>query len=524
MKRLFFLALAFTAVVFLHAQVITWAVKPGTYTKIDSCWGDLYYVYNGNKIGVINGDGTVIVVPEASRITGFYDELALVLKSIGGQERIMGILSVEGQYAEVVGQYYTIPNQEFFSEGFLTVMTQNGNAGYMNTNGTLVKEYNVSFVAPFSEGYAVVGEGGESQNFGIIDKRFNNLQISLTSMSPLWNGASVYNGVAIVWDGNGNVYEFNPRQGGPCTVVKDKTIKGYLKSCDYNPDFDYLGGLAKLTNRPENVVYERPIRSAQTVPATAEENKYGYIVDGKVILPCQFEQAESFHGKYAIVMSNGKYGLLCLNGVNDSFSVQAANPNISYRSSKGKNIAHKFGVTLPRLWTERNVDVKLKDENNIPVSVANNGGSCEFYADGATGTKKYKVEIEGEGLLLWSGEVAYKYAKESDPVIVSDATGRNFTDLSISLRIANTQADKNNLCCIKATIFNPNPTSITTKVLWYGSSLLEGSNKTVTIPANGNVVVDIYLKVLKAKAGETVTVTTNAGGKETLSGLQLIPF
>ena len=160
----------------------------------------------------------------------------------------------------------------------------------------------------------------------------------------------------------------------------------------------------------------------------------------------------------------------------------------------------------------------------MPVSVTNNGGSCEFLADGATETKKYIVEVEGEGLLLWSGEIAYKYAKESEPVIVSDGARKNFTDLSVSLRIANSQADKNNLCCIKATIFNPNAASVTTKVLWYGSSLLEGSNKTVTIPANGKAVVDIYLKVLKAKAGETVTVMTNAGGKDTLSGLQLIPF
>ena len=524
MKRLLFVALVFTAVISVQAQVITWAVKPGIYTKIEPCWEDLYFVYNGNRIGVINGDGTVIVAPDASRITGFYDGLALVLKSVGGQERILGILTVDGQYAEVGGNYYTIPNQEFFSEGFLTVMTQNGNAGYMNTNGTLVKEYNVSFVAPFSEGYAVVGEGGESQNFGIVDKRFNNLQISLPSMSPLWNGTSVYKGIAIVWDGNGTIYEFNPQKGGTCTVLKDKTVKGLLKSCDYNPDFDYLGGIAKLTGRPERVEYEQRARSSQTVAATAEGSKYGYVKNGKTILPFQFEQAEDFHGKSAIVRSTGRDGLLCLNDVSDSFSAQAANPSISYRSSRSKNITHKFGVTLPRLWTVQNVEVKLKDENGMPVSVTNNGGSCEFLADGATETKKYIVEVEGEGLLLWSGEIAYKYAKESEPVIVSDGARKNFTDLSVSLRIANSQADKNNLCCIKATIFNPNAASVTTKVLWYGSSLLEGSNKTVTIPANGKAVVDIYLKVLKAKAGETVTVMTNAGGKDTLSGLQLIPF
>ena len=43
-----------------------------------------------NNPNDFNGDGRVVVSPEASRITGFYGGLALVLKSDGGKERILG--------------------------------------------------------------------------------------------------------------------------------------------------------------------------------------------------------------------------------------------------------------------------------------------------------------------------------------------------------------------------------------------------------------------------------------------------
>ena len=173
MKRIFLLIAIVCLVMQIHAQLITWAVKPGVYTKIEPCWGDMYFAYKGNSIGVINGDGSVIVPPEANRITGFYGGLALVLKSDGGKEKILGILSTDGSYSKVDGTYFTIPYQEFFSESLLTVTTPKGQAGYMNGNGVIVKSFNVSFISPFSEGYAVVGE---KTDFSIIDKRFNALK------------------------------------------------------------------------------------------------------------------------------------------------------------------------------------------------------------------------------------------------------------------------------------------------------------------------------------------------------------
>ena len=233
-----------------------------------------------NTLGVINGDGSVIVTPEANRITGFYGGLALVLKTDGGQERILGILSTDGSYSKVDGTYFTIPYQEFFSEGLLTVTTPRGQAGYMNGNGVIVKNFNVSFISPFSEGYAVVGE---NEDYSIIDKRFNTLSIQLGTVSQVYGGSNVYKGVAVVWDGNGKFYNFDVNRGTSKKISEPNSL-----------DYDYMYCFSSITKRPEKVPYENPQRSSVSLTVAEKGGKYGYVSNGKPILPYQFEDAEDF--------------------------------------------------------------------------------------------------------------------------------------------------------------------------------------------------------------------------------------
>ena len=509
MKKKFLLTVMVFTVMQIHAQLINWAVKPGVYTKIEPCWGDMYFAYKGTTIGVINGDGSVIVTPEANRITGFYGGLALVLKSDGGQERILGILSTDGSYSKVDGTYFTIPYQEFFSEGLLTVTTPKGQAGYMNGNGTVVKSFNVSFISPFSEGFAVVGE---NEDYSIIDKRFNTLSIQLGTVSQVYGGSNVYKGVAVVWDGNGKFYNFDVNRG-TCKKISEPS----------SLDYDYMYCFSAITKRPEKVPYEDPQRSSISLPVTEEGGKYGYVSNETTILPYQFEYAEDFHGKSAIAKVGGKYALLSLHNTNDTFNAKA-NSDIKYRKSSGKDLVHQFGITLPTLWNDDNVTVRLKDDDGTLVNISNNGNSYEFKANGGNGTKKYNVEIDGDGMLLWQGEIAYNYTIVPDPQKTDEGKLVVFKPLTVTLKAANTQADKNNRCYVKATISNPNSEAITATVSMTGSNLLEAVSQRITIPAYGSKDISTYFIVKKATSGQKVTVSTTAGGKATLDGLQLIPF
>ncbi len=510
MKRILFLIAIVCPIIQMHAQVITWAVKPGVYTKIEPCWGDMYFAYQNNTIGVINGDGRVIVAPEANRITGFYGGLALVLKSDGGQERILGILSTDGSYSKVDGTYFTIPYQEFFSEGLLTVTNPRGQAGYMNGNGVIVKNFNVSFISPFSEGYAVVGE---NEDYSIIDKRFNTLNIQLGTVSQVFGGSNVYKGVAVVWDGNGKFYNFEVNSGTSKRISEPNSL-----------DYDYLYCFSSITKRSEIVPYEDSQRLSVSLQVREKDGKYGYETNGRTILPYQFEYAEDFHGNYAIVKAKGQYALLSLRNVNDGFDAKASS-NIKYRKSAGKDLVHKFGISLPTVWDKEHVTVKLRDDDGVPVNISKNGSSYEFKANGGNGSKKFNVEIDDDGMILWQGEIVYNYTIEAEPIVIHDdkEMGR-YKTLTVSLKVTNSQADKNNRCYVKATISNPNPDAITTTVSMTGSNLLEAVSQRVTIPAYGSKDVSSYFTVKKATSGQKVTVSTTAGGMATLDGLQLIPF
>ena len=520
MKRTLLLIAAACMAALVQAQVITWSVSPGTYTKIEPYWGDMFLVHNGNKTGVINGDGFEVIEPQSGRITGFYDSVALVLKSSQGKERVVGILSADGSYTEVDGTYYTIENQDFFSEGYLTVQTASGSCGYMNTNGQLVKEYQVLFVSPFSEGYAVVGEGGDSHNFSIIDSHFKEQQISLTSMSPLWNGTNVYEGVAIVWDGSGNIFEFRPRSGGPCTPVRDKVVKDILKKSDYNPDYDFLGSLAKLTNRPVNVSFDEPERPRTTLQASQKNGKFGYAKGQDIILPYQFEQAESFHGNYAIVKTNGKYALLALHQDDGEFQAKATNAEIKYQKGSGRNLTHKFAVTLPTVWNTRDVTVRVKDAEGITADITNNGNSYEFKDDGGNDkeTRKYSVTLNSDGMLLWQGEITYSYSVEDVPPPPPAEKA-----LSVVLKMVNKDADRNNRCYVNAVVSNPNATAVTATVSITGSNLLTAVKKTVTVPAHASTTVTTFFTLAKSVHRGKVSASTSKGGSASLD-VQLIPF
>lgn len=525
MKRILFLiAVAFSAIIPSYAQLITWSVKPGVYSKIEPCCADMYFVYKGNDIGVINGDGIVIVAPDASRITGFYESYALVLKSESGREKILGVLSENGTYSPVSGDYYTIPKQEFFSEGFATVTNPNGNAGYMNTKGQVEKLFDVTFVTPFTEEYATVGEG---RDFRIIDKRFNPLQITIPSNSPIYGGSGVYKGEAIVWDGEASLFSFNV-SNGMCNKIKNDGLKKAIKNNLI--EWDYLGCFSSITKRPESVSYEQTKRSSETLNATEQGGKFGYAKNGKTILPCQFEQAENFHGNYAIVKSNGQPALLVLRNSDETFAANPTNTEIKYKEKEATALPHKFRISVPSLWNTENINVKIKDINGALIPTSYSEGTFEFKSDGGEDkeTRRFEVELECDRLWLWNGDITYNYEKEKRtiPPVIIDNIKPNFKPLSVSLKTKNTQADKNNRCYVEATITNPNSDAINATVYIKGSNLLETEtpNQKITVPANGTKVISTFFTVTKAVSGQTITVSTSAGGTATLDGLQLIPF
>ncbi len=524
-RRLSILSLFCLLAVALQAQVATWGVRPGIYSNIETLAGDLFVVTKDGRAGVIGSDGTVVVPAEASRITGFYEGYALALKSESGQERILGILSKDGRFRKVDGTYFAIPEQEFFSGGLLSMMDSRGNAGYMDTQGVVKKTFDgIEWCSPFSEGYASIGY---EKSYRLIDSGFNIVKVQL-GIAPLWGGANPYKGQAILWDGNGKFYDFDINTGVARPASGAMVAK--LKPYNYNFKYDYLGCLDFITNRGNAIPYEKDGQTGVAqLKASEKGGKYGYVnSNGDVVVPYQFDAAQPFYGDRAIVKTGNSYGLLRLHLTDEAFKVNN-NPAISYKRSGSRNIQHRFSLTAPAPWNGKKLVVRLTDPDGVGIDIEERGGSYEFRADGGKGTKTFSVDVEGDGLKLWSGRVEYTYTPEKEQAIVATPVEPavktiSKKDLKVTLTMRNKEADSNNRCYVRATVTNLNATPVTANVSFAGSSLLAAKSERVTIPANGSKTIDTYFTLTKAAIGQKVTCTTSAGGSATLDGLQLIPY
>ena len=479
----------------MKAQFVTWAILPGEYDKIEYCADNLFKVTKGGNVDYVNGSGKVI--PElsgADRITGFYEGHALVLKNKNGKERILGVLSAKGQFTPMQVECYAIPGKEFCSEGFIPVKFGTGKVGYVRTDGTFAHDFDKSIkeVDPFSEGYAVVGRGSNSQ---LVNTNFEPLRFRIDGVTE--RITSVYQGKAIIANSRDKCYELDVKeQKAPPPIHKAPT-----------PEFDYLGCLQERTKRPKTVPYDEV---QGEVKSSKQGGKYGYDDGAMIFIPFQFDEAITLCGRQAIVKYNGKYALLSIHkGTFDASPAERG--EIVYKKSKAKGLSHKFTLRRPNDFDGNNPQVSVKrDGTAIPAKLSD--GQYEFYADAAKGKKYYTVEVSDQGLIIWEGPLAYEYIAKGDyPPPPPDTIISNI-DLTISLSVTQ-NADKNNKCYVTATVYNPRNEAVTTTVTITGTNGFNDVSQTITIPAKSSENVTSYFMVKKDVKNASVRATESATGQ-----------
>lgn len=409
--------LAFASVM-ANAQMAKWAVKPGIYEKIEPFWENLYLVYQQGKVGIVDGTGNVVAPVEAQYVTGFYDGYALVLgKPNDGAKTpkpILGIVSKQGTYAKVSGEYFTIPTQEFVSEGLLTARNAGGNVCYLDINGKLSHEIKengvVENVFPFSGGYSFYFTSDAKNRVRIIDKSFRQITYKIDSNEYVRYAANWLGGVFMLWNTSGKSFMLKIGENNN-VAIEDKRFNK-IKSLQ----LDYLGGYKDMTKAPESVTYDKMQRGRLLMTSTMQNNRYGYTYNGKVVLPCQFDKADSMYGNSAIVVLNGEYGLLTVGNTNGEFRAAAINPDMKFKKNENTNIAHRFSLTVPNFYDNVSVRVFATDHKELRANRVD-VNTFEFQSPRVEeGDKRYDVEVGYEGLKLWEGSIYYRYELKKDPV------------------------------------------------------------------------------------------------------------
>lgn len=388
-------------VISCYGQTAYWIVEPSTYNEIKYIAPNIYKVTKNGKIGLINAAGEVIADPVNDEMTGFYENKALLLKSDGNGDRIIGCVTGKGIYYKFANAFYTLNGQVFFSDGVITVGDENKKLGYVDEKGNPVLGFDGKYdkIKPFTEGYASVFS---KKKYSLIDKDGQPVRLAFDGVGEVYGGTNVYKGTAYVWDTNGKFYTYNVEKGGFCK--KTKTPEN-TSSVDYLYRFSCISGLGK---QPTYTAQEAPKIFDPGFPSVVAGPKgKGYAIEGKTVIKEQFSEAGPFLTGAAIVKNDGRCGMLGYTK-DDGFSAFSTSQTIRTRRNQAAKC--NFTIQVPKAWRNKDINVSITDSEGSPLqSTFTNNTLVLDVVPTTDETITYHIYISGSGLSLWDGTVSQKY-------------------------------------------------------------------------------------------------------------------
>lgn len=503
MKRYLTFVTAFFVSLSVYCQSADWLVVPNKYSEISFFAPNMYKVTENEKIGIINSKGKVLVPAQYDAINLFYEGRTIFVNYTSRGIKVMGVLSEDGKAYYTNDDFYVFNDYMYYSEGFLPVKDSEGRYGYLNEQARPAFEFIDEEVKPFSEGRAVVGSG---ETFCWITPDGSKILPRLKNGEYPYGGTNFSDGTAYTWDESGDVMILN----SDGTSEKARIDINQLQ-VDYMFRSDTEYGL--------EVPYSKYSETFDDVWHPEVSNgKWSYMSDsGKLLMPFQFETAEPFSDGVAIASTDGKYGLLHLVADKSVFYTRASNKAMVF--SKGSSCNCEFQLSIPEKWKNQEVTVIVKDpETNEVISinkVGKNDYSFSYKPDASRNQdeKKFNVEVNNNGVKLWTGEQVFNFIQR--------------VKLAARLSVNNAVANSNDMCTVTAVVKNPSSIPVTTKVTLSGggtNAQFNGKTVTITIPPYSSRTVSSSFLVKKVVLNGWCEVSTSDGAGQRRSNLQFKPF
>lgn len=479
------------------SQTVTWQMPPRDYNAVVRIGKDLFKVEKGGKYGLVKADGSVVLDTKVDDMTSLYSDRALVMQRENGKNIVLGVLSAYGDYHGFAKKYYTIAGQEFYSDGLLTVADESGSVGYIDDEGNAVLGFDGRFdnIKPFTEGYAAVFK---NEAYSLINKRGVEAEM-IIGVGEVYGGTNVCNGIAYIWDTDGNMFTFDVRTG-KCDKAKEPS----------NNEPDYLYCYQGASGRGVEPSYaEMKYTGVEGPEPYAKDGLYGYSSAGFQFSP-QFSSATPFVDGLSVVGLNGRIGILKYLETERPFALTVPDETIRYH--KGNSVACPFGLQVPDAVRGSAIKVKVKNSSDVEMTVTDKGeGKYTFDIMPDDGTMDFVVGVTADGLNLWEGKASYMFKKHIMP-------------LTARINVAGHKADATDKIAVTATVTNPNDEPVTAEVRITGSNCLVPKSATVTVPAKGNRQLTTVFVVKEKTAGQHASVTTTKGGSASTGSLTLESF
>ena len=228
----------------------------------------------------INNLDTPVCTNKFSQIGYFFEEVTFAQQKA---ETPLLLIDKKGNTIKTIEypEYGKILMAHNFKEGLALIYTENKKYGYINTKGDVIIKPYYDYAYDFSEGVAIVGIAN------------TNNQISYSVINR--KGAILF-----------NIQLQNSRLNG--TYSCDRLLYKNQHRCAY---LDKHGNTALFLSK--NIIEASEFKHNTALALTAQG--IGFIAkDGKITIPCQYEQGRILSSQRAAIKKNGKWGLTDLNG------------------------------------------------------------------------------------------------------------------------------------------------------------------------------------------------------------------
>lgn len=333
------LAVLLMAVSVLSAQIPQWIIHP-KYSSIKILGNGFYVVSQNGKYGMMNDKEEMVVPLEYDNMSQFKEGMALLYQN----GKFVAYVNDEGRVTDIAAHSYAPVASFAFSDNYLLVSNRTGYYYVHAKTGATIGPFSDGM--PFCEGYAAVKVpkslkhvfDGTSvlQYISSATGRPVDLPTADIDADDVDFLSSVSNGKSIVV-AKKRVYEYDFNEGVLRPLSMDGTDnkkarvytperlvapvqqgKGYVIPLkDGTMSFDgkmrltairYNGQEVQTFDVPEDYEPE-PVSSFRGVSFDDTE-LLGLSYNGDILLPAQFERISKLVGDEALVLVNGKYGVL----------------------------------------------------------------------------------------------------------------------------------------------------------------------------------------------------------------------
>ena len=374
-----------------YAQVAKWMLN-AEYDAITVNNVGLLEVRLNDKVGLYDRNGNELIPIEYDRIDPFHEGYAILYNG----DRFVGFTDEQGKVVNLSAKGYLLrEGADHFSCGRLLVYNEGASAPvyrYINTDGITNGETYL-WAHPYIENYAAVLRSLDNRDltkvqYDMIDINGNPIEIYDDKRIGLQFISSFRDGKAILISKNkfytitindrfpSQIYTDNSMSRKSMVTLEYSTLQvssyptnrylikakngAFVFNANFQLDEYALDGNPKV-NFPTAEVESR-VAPGSVFSILTNGSTFGLSYMGNELLPPQFEEITIVEDDFAVVRSNGKYGIITVDSANSFEFVIDKGHTIAFRHD---TVSVELTVTLPKYISQNAIVESVSSDCSI---------------------------------------------------------------------------------------------------------------------------------------------------------------